>query len=167
MQLTGKMAAAILQASSGSLLQRWASVLGLCMKKKQNDNTIEDALPVVLVLGDFAHEGLSAKIESLGFKVINKRLRSSVNNWKTIIEILRKHITEKRLALVFGYLPTPTLLLVAEEQYDEVRIPLITELERANTLLFVYEDNLSGTVEPIPWELPDTTEEELEHIDIP
>lgn len=131
------------------------------------NNTIEESLPIVLVLGDFAHEGLSAKIESLGFKVINKRLRSSPNNWKKIIEIIDKYIDEKRLTLVFVYLPTPTLLLVAEEEYDEVRIPLMSQLERANTLFFVYEDNLSGSVEPIPWELPDATEEELEDNDIP
>lgn len=72
-----------------------------------------EARPVGVVLGDFSHEGLTAKIESLGFEVINKRLRSSAKNWGRIAELLRSLIAEKRLALVFAYIPTTTLLLMA------------------------------------------------------
>lgn len=135
-----------------------------------NDMNIEsnsEALPVVVVLGDFAHEGLTAKIESLGFKVINKRFRSTPRNWGKINEILRKLNEEHRLAVVFGYIPTPTLLLIAEEQYDEVRVALMSELVRTKTLFFVYEDNLQGAVEPLPWEVMNAEDEELEAKDIP
>jgi hypothetical protein len=119
------------------------------MKSESNS----EALPVVVVLGDFAHEGLTAKIESLGFTVINRRFRSTPRNWEKIIEILRELNDAGRLAVVFGYIPTPTLLLIAEEQYDEVRGVLLSELARTKTLFFVYEDNLQGIVEPIPWEV--------------
>ena len=120
-----------------------------------------EALPVVVVLGDFAHEGLTAKIESLGFTVINRRFRSTPRNWEKIIEILRELNECGRLAVVFGYIPTPTLLLIAEEQYDEVRQDLLSELERAKTLFFVYEDNLQGIVEPIPWEVETVVDDKL------
>lgn len=127
----------------------------------------DDAKPVVVVLGDFAHEGLTAKIESLGFAVVNRRFRSSPRNWERISELIHDLRERGRLALIFGYLPTPTVLLVADEQYDEVRPRLIAELERAPCLLFVFEDNLQGIVEPLPWEVEDLTSRELEVADLP
>jgi hypothetical protein len=131
------------------------------MDNDTNSQSYDESLPVVIVLGDFAHEGLTAKIESLGFTVINKRFRSTPRNWEKIIEILRKLNKEGRLAVVFGYIPTPTLLLMAEEQYDEVRRDLLSELELTKTLFFVYEDNLQGIVEPIPWEVEAVADEKL------
>src|SRR5262249_39893761 len=97
----------------------------------------------------------------LGFTVINKRFRSTPRNWEKIIEILRELNKEGRLAVVFGYIPTPTLLLIAEEQYDEVRKKLLSELEQTKTLFFVYEDNLQGIVEPLPWEVDAVADEKL------
>lgn len=130
------------------------------MNSTKQQETISDALPVVVVLGDFSHEGLTAKIESLGFMVINKRFRSLPPNWEKIVLLLKELNAEGRLAVVFGYLPTPTLLLVAEEQYDEVRPALMSELENVKTVFFVYEDNLLGIVEPLPWEIVDSEEDE-------
>jgi len=130
-------------------------------------NRAEDALPVVVVLGDFAHEGLTAKIESLGFAVVNKRFRSSPRNWHKIIDLLHGLNEEGRLALVFGYLPTPTVLFVADGEYDEVRVELVSELERVDTTFFVYEDNLEGLVEPLPWEIYDVDEDDLANEDLP
>jgi hypothetical protein len=43
---------------------------------------------IVVILGDFGHEGLTAKIESLGFETINKRLRSGPRNWERIADLL-------------------------------------------------------------------------------
>jgi hypothetical protein len=127
----------------------------------------DEAKPVVIVLGDFAHEGLTAKIESLGFTVVNKRFRSSPRNWTRIADLIRDLNNEDRLAVVFGYLPTPTVLLVADEEYDDVRPAVISELERAHTLLFVYEDNLQGIVEPLPWEVNDVSDRDLAREDLP
>jgi hypothetical protein len=50
------------------------------MDNHTNSESYYESLPVVVVLGDFAHEGLTAKIESLGFTVINKRFRSTPRN---------------------------------------------------------------------------------------
>lgn len=111
-----------------------------------------DPRPVVLVLGDFSHEGLTAKIEALGFQVVNRRLRSGIKNRMRIVDQMRELNDAGRLVAVFAYLPTPTLLLLAEEEFDEMRPAMIKEMERTRTLLFVYEENLQGTVEPLPWE---------------
>lgn len=137
------------------------------MKNHENEQPAEEALPVVVVLGDFAHEGLTAKIESLGYAVLNKRFRSTSRNWRKIIDLLHELRESGRLALVFGYLPTPTVLLVAEEQYDEVRPELVAELEQTHAIFFVYEDNLEGLVEPLPWEVAEADDDELEEEDIP
>ena len=131
------------------------------------DEEQPDSRPVVVVIGDFTHEGLTAKIESLGFSTINKRLRSTPRNWENIAAILRDLHTSGRLALVFAYISTPTLLLIAESQYDEVRDLLIDQCEQTTTLFFVYEDNLSGDVEPLPWEVSSEDDSNLEAKDIP
>jgi hypothetical protein len=122
---------------------------------------------VVVIIGDFTHEGLSAKIESLGFRAVNKRLRSTPRNWTTITNVLRELNDAGQAALVFSYVSTPTLLLMAETQYDDVRAPLVEECERAGALFFVYEDNLEGKVEPVPWEVTAANDEELEARDLP
>lgn len=137
------------------------------MAPRSGTSIPDQAVPVVVVLGDFAHEGLTAKIESLGFAVINKRFRSTPRNWQRIVDLTHDLNEKGRLALVFGYLPTPTLLLVAEDRYDQVRPELIAELERTRSLLFVYEDNLEGVVEPLPWEVGETPDQELALADLP
>ncbi len=123
--------------------------------------------PVVLVIGDFSHEGLTTKIESLGFEVINKRLRSTPGNWTRITTLIHELNAENRLAVVFVYVPTATLLWLATEQFDEVRAPLFDELARSRAILFIYEDNVQGIVEPLPWELDETDDETLAQSDLP
>lgn len=116
---------------------------------------MDDALPVVLILGDFMHEGLKAKVESLGMQVVKKQLRSTPRNWEKIADFARGLIDEKNLPLALGYISTPTLLEMARAEYDDARSRLLTELQKTRTLLFVYEDNLRGIVEPLPWEVED------------
>src|SRR5664280_3289545 len=120
---------------------------------------MEDALPVVLVLGNFAHEGLTAKVESLGLRVVNKQLRSSPRNWQKIADFVEELVNGTRLPLTFAYISTPLLLDMAEPAYDEVRPQLIAQLQRTRTLLFVYEANLQGVVDPFPWDVEDQTSE--------
>jgi hypothetical protein len=129
--------------------------------------TIGEARPVVLVLGDFSHEGLTAKAQGLGFEVINRRLRSGPANWQRIADLIHTLLAEGRLSIVFAYIPTTTLLLWAEEQFDAVRPRLLIEIERARGILFIHEDNLQGTIEPLPWEISDADEEMLANLDIP
>lgn len=109
--------------------------------------------PVVVVLGNFTHEGLTAKVKSLGFSLINRQLRSTPRNWLNIVTQLEVLNDQDRLAAVFLYLPSPGLLHVAKPIFDEVRPLLFAQLERTKATIFVYEDNLTGAVEPFPWEV--------------
>ena len=127
---------------------------------------IPDTGPVVLVLGDFVHEGLTAKIESLGLAVVNKNLRSTPRNWLSIARTIAELAEQGRLALVVAYLPSPTVLMVAGEEYDEVRWELVRELGRAQALLFVFEDNLRGVIEPMPWDIVDPDEANAREADL-
>ena len=126
-----------------------------------------ESRPVVIVLGDFTHEGLAAKIESLGFEVINRRLRSTPANWQRITDLMRSLIGDGRLALLFAYIPTTSLMLMAEPSYDHVRPGLLAEIERTRAIFFVHEDNLQGRLEPLPWEVEDTDDATRERMDIP
>ena len=112
-----------------------------------------EANSVVFVLGTFIHEGLTAKAKSLGFTLIPRQLRSTEKNWRDIAAQLKGLNDENRLAAVFVYLPSPALLHVANPAFDAVRPALFDQLERTKTSIFVYEDNLEGSVEPFPWDL--------------
>lgn len=108
---------------------------------------------VVVVIGNFVHEGLSAKVESLGLELVNRQLRSTPKNWRSVIEQLRTFRSEGRLAAAFVYMPSTLLLHIADETFDGVRRELVDELRSANALVFAYEENLQGRVEPLPWDL--------------
>jgi hypothetical protein len=117
-----------------------------------------EARPVVVVLGDFSHEGLTAKIQGLGSEMINRRLRSGPANWLKVADLIHTLQGEGRLSVLFSYIPTTMLLLLAEGQFDAVRPRLLTEIERARGIIFIHEDNLQGSIEPLPWEIGDADE---------
>lgn len=112
-----------------------------------------ERLPSVFVIGNFQHEGLSAKIESQGFRVINRSLLSRESNWRKIIGLMREQGDALGVAAVFLYVPTTTLLQIARTDYDDVRPELLSLLKEMRSVVFVHEDNLRGTVEPFPWQV--------------
>ena len=118
-----------------------------------NQEARPDTDPTVVVLGNFTHEGLTAKAKSLGFSLINRQLRSTPKNWLNITAQLKSLNNQGCLAAVFLYLPSPALLHVAAPVFDGVRPLLFDQFERTKTTVFVYEDNLKGSVEPFPWEI--------------
>lgn len=133
-----------------------------------DDTAPEDThLPAVLILGDFIHEGLRAKIGSLGFVVVSRRLQSTVKNWRKIIALATRLNDEGRLVAVIGYLPTSSMLVVVDKEYDSVRPLLFDQVARVRSLIFVFEDNLGGEIEPPHWELVEEDDELLEASDTP
>lgn len=131
------------------------------------DSDLGQSRPVVVVIGNFSHEGLNAKIESLGFEVINRNLRSTPKNWVKITDLLSELSNQERLATVFLYMPTTTLLQVADPLYNEVRPPLLEVVANASGVVFVHEDNLQGSVEPFPWQVRDADGAFLDDMDSP
>lgn len=130
-------------------------------------DNVDDVRPSVVVIGNFSHEGLSAKIESLGFQVINRNLRSTSRNWEKILLLLEDLSRDDRLASVFLYLPTTTLLQVSNPTYDEVRPRLLAALAKTRSVAFVHEDNLQGSVEPFPWQIRNGWSEAFDDDEIP
>lgn len=123
------------------------------MSKVELEGEPDEIKQTVIILGDFAHEGLSAKIASLGFEAVKKNLRSGPKNWQRIAGLMHGLVDAGQLAAVIGYLPSPTLLHMAEPELADVRAALLAAMERARSYLFVFEDNLLGRFEPFPWEL--------------
>lgn len=105
----------------------------------------------VLVLGEFEHEGLQAKIGALGLRNIMQSLRSGPKYWHRIAAAVRGLNDAGQLNAAFVYLPTPTLLAISDEKYDSALRALVDEMARARALVFLYEDNLLGIIEPPPW----------------
>lgn len=115
------------------------------------DDVAGESARIVLILGDFVHEGVRAKVSALGYTLSHKSLRSGPKHWLRIASAMRALNDERRLAAVFAYVPTPTLLATSDVKYDEARSALIAEMERTSSLVFLYEDNLQGVIEPPPW----------------
>lgn len=131
------------------------------MPAKSRANTQGEQLPpTVLIMGDFTHEGLRAKIEALGFETKILNLKTTPKHWSRITSLLAEMNNQGALVASFGYLPTSTLLRISEEHYEGSIDALITELERTTSLMFLYEQNLEGTIEPLPWECADIQEVE-------
>ena len=130
-------------------------------------DNVDDARPTVVVIGNFSHEGLSAKIESLGFRVINRNLRSTPKNWWKILNLIEELSRGDRLASVFLYMPTTTLLQVSNETYDEVRPSLLDALAKARSVAFVHEENLQGSVQPFPWQVRGGVDGNIDDDDFP
>jgi hypothetical protein len=106
---------------------------------------------VVLILGDFVHEGVTAKITTLGYVLSAKSLRSGPKHWQRIASAMKDLNDDRQLAAVFAYVPTPTLLAISDPKYAEALAALVAQMERTSTIVFLYEDNLQGVIEPPPW----------------
>lgn len=57
-------------------------------------------------------------------------------------------------------MPTPTLLAISAERYEAPLAEIVHEMSRTTHLVFVYEDNLQGLIEPPPWYYEGLDEEE-------
>lgn len=122
---------------------------------------------VVVILGDFSHEGLNAKIQGLGFSLVRKQFRSSPKNWAKFTAMIQELRHSGRLASVLAYVPTPTLLHISSAEYAEARDILLNEVEQSAGLFFIHEDNFSGKIEPAPWQINSIDEEDFETLDVP
>lgn len=137
-------------------------------RREMNEHQSEiERLPSVFVIGNFQHEGLSAKIESQGFRVVNRSLMSRESNWRKIIGLMREQGETLGVAAVFLYVPTTTLLQIARSEYDDVRPELLSALKDMRSIVFVHEDNLRGSVEPFPWQVRNEESELDDDVEVP
>jgi hypothetical protein len=97
-----------------------------------------------LLIGNLTQEGVTTKINTLGYRYRNKLLVSTPRNWETIVEIIRRLRENGNLVAVFVHFTPAAIFRAAHPDYEEVWECLLEELAAAGALIFVYEDNLAG-----------------------
>lgn len=99
----------------------------------------------IILIGDFVHEGITATISSLGYSLEKKTLYGRiVKTWRKHISHIKDLRESNKIAAIFAYFPTPTLLYTCSKEFLEVWDELLTELEKNKSIIFVFQDNLTG-----------------------
>jgi len=106
----------------------------------------------VVLIGELVQEGVTTKIQSLGYAYKQKRLiSSSPKNWHVAKELLLDLRLSDRLVAVFVHLTEFLMFRCDEPTYKQVWGDLLDELLSSESVFFVYEDNLAGTYAQDPW----------------
>ncbi|MGM3304993.1 hypothetical protein ACSQ6I_03235 [Anabaena sp. WFMT] len=99
--------------------------------------------PLILLLGDIDHEGVTSKITSTGGQYKKKLLNSSVDNWKSILKLFDEFSISQILIKLTPY----TYELINSESYRGVAEKLFDKISEFPNIVFVYEFLFSGIKE--------------------
>jgi len=100
--------------------------------------------PMVLLVGNLVQEGVTTKVQTLGYGYRQKLLYSKPGNWISILELLREWRSNGQLAAVFIHLTPSAIFRAAHQEYREIWESLLSECEYTRTVVLVYEDILAG-----------------------
>jgi hypothetical protein len=95
---------------------------------------------VVLLLGSINHEGITSSLRASGEQYKQKLLASTVENWHSIVRILRFFMVRA----VIVKLNASAYENFAHPAYKGVRDELLSFVSKVPHMFFVYEDILSG-----------------------
>lgn len=106
----------------------------------------------ILIIGELVQEGVTTKIQSLGYAYKQKRLIwTTPNNWIATKELLSDLRQSNRLIAVFVHLTESLIFMCDEPIYKQIWSDLLDEFVHCKTLFFVYEDNLAGLYAQDPY----------------
>jgi hypothetical protein len=100
---------------------------------------VDDREPLVLLLGNVDHEGVTSQLKSSGTNYKKKVLESGSNNWSKILG----HFYGYAVRCTIVKLSTRTYELIAMPQYSGVAQELFEKIALTKHAVFVYEDFLS------------------------
>src|SRR5437016_1995404 len=100
---------------------------------------------VFLIGNQLTHEGITARISSLGHSYEIRNPLSYPSNWSKFVRDINQSNNSNQLLNVFLLLSERVILRCCSPQYAEVLHELLMEMKQIPSLIFVYADNLSGT----------------------
>lgn len=100
-----------------------------------------------LLIGHITHEGIVSLLETSGKQYKNKLLKSSPQNWWSIVE----YYNDFKIAASILKLTTKSLMRIISPRYENVREELFKKIASTNNLVFIYEDFLTGEIENEGW----------------
>ncbi len=95
--------------------------------------------PLVLLLGNVTHEGITSSLRAGGEQYKQKHLASSVENWRSILKIFGSFNVRAVVVKLNAWVFT----LFADPEYEDVRDALLNSISRVPHIFFVHEDILS------------------------
>lgn len=98
----------------------------------------------VVILGSFVNDSITTKIHTLGYIYRQKVLFSNPDNWLRMIEMIQEIRASGNLVAVIIHLTERALFWCSRKEFIDVWKLLLLELKQCKSLIFIYEDNLSG-----------------------
>lgn len=103
--------------------------------------------PLVLLLGNVAHEGVLSMLKASERQYKQKLLKSKPENWHGIVEYFDVY----KIASVLIKLDPHAISLMASEDYQEVSGQLLQKISKKPNIVFVHEDLLTGETVSDEW----------------
>jgi hypothetical protein len=103
--------------------------------------------PLVLLLGNVAHEGVLSMLKASERQYKQKLLKSKPENWKSIVEYFDAYDVSSTLIK----LDPRVISLMASEEYQEVSGRLLQKIANKPNMVFVHEDLLTGETVSEEW----------------
>ncbi len=118
--------------------------------------------PLVLLLGNIAHEGVLSMLKASDRQYKQKLLISKPENWQSIVEYFDTY----EISSVLIKLDLHTISLIASKDYQEVSSKLFHQIAKKPNMVFVYEDLLTGEISSEEWAQLDSSpsREELDKV---
>ncbi len=108
---------------------------------------LEPDKPMVLLLGNIAHEGVLSMLKASERQYKQKLLKSKPENWQSIVEYFDTY----EIASVLIKLDPHAISLMASKDYQEVSNRLFQQIAKKPNMVFVYEDLLTGEIGSDEW----------------
>jgi len=99
----------------------------------------------VIILSGTVHEAVEDKISAKDYVYKRRSLNSSVENWAKIVTLIQNLRNSKILIAILAYFTEETLFYTSDKYFDEHWPYILDEITKGPSLIFIYEDNLSGT----------------------
>lgn len=103
--------------------------------------------PLVLLLGNVAHEGVLSMLKASDRQYKQKLLKSKPENWQSIVE----YFDDYEIASVLIKLDPHAISLMGSDEYQEVSNRLLQKISKKPNLVFVHEDLLTGETASDEW----------------
>jgi hypothetical protein len=101
---------------------------------------LDHSKPLVLLLGNIDHEGITSWLKASGEQYKKKVLDSTPKNWQSILE----YFDIFKIRAVMVKLNAQAYTLLAHPNYQEVGQKLLARIANARHMVSVFEDFLSG-----------------------
>ncbi len=108
--------------------------------RERSESGHKEKEPLVLLIGNINHEGVSSAIRTSGRQYKQKLLDSKPSNWKEIVRLFADFHVDSVLIKFTGY----NFSRILRDEYRDVGTDLLTKIASVPNIVFVYENIVTG-----------------------